>query len=565
MAENIYLDCEDNLSRAVEKIRSSLDDKLYVIIPPDSILWQSRLNFELISDNAQTLGKKIIIVTPSEAGEFMVKSAGLQVARSLEEAHFKNQEEKPDEEKPPEKAEASRTDNFGFLYNQDIAEVLKDQKGNQAEKEEIATPPAPFKIEKLQVEEKPLKLEKPAIGRKRPKIYQKFSFWLIMFFVFLILGTTGFMLYYLPKAQVQLYVQGESLEQRLEVVAKSSILAVSTTDKTIPAIPLKVEEKGQKTAKATGEKTVGEKAKGNITLQNWTENAKTFPAGAILTVIQGENGAGLTFTLDSEAAIPARTFNVIPEGYEVKFGKVTAVVTATQVGADYNLKSAITLSIGEEDLADFKVVTNAALTGGTSREVTIVSEADRTRLLADLSGELYAKGKNDLLSQVIGDQKYSEEGIQHKIVSQTFNQEARSEAQDLSLSLTTETSMMVFSESQVKTLVLYYLNQNVPEGFKLKEENMNLTLESIDPQTDGLKIEALGAGSILPEIDTEQIKNKLIGKRPWEAEEILEGEAKIVGYKIELWPTLPRFLQSLPNFLERLSIEVSEKNENTGD
>ena len=94
---------------------------------------------------------------------------------------------------------------------------------------------------------------------------------------------------------------------------------------------------------------------------------------------------------------------------------------------------------------------------------------------------------------------------------------------------------------------------------------MNLTLESIDPQTDGLKIEALGAGSILPEIDTEQIKNKLIGKRPWEAEEILEGEAKIVGYKIELWPTLPRFLQSLPNFLERLSIEVSEKNENTGD
>ena len=133
----------------------------------------------------------------------------------------------------------------------------------------------------------------------------------------------------LPTATVSIYVAPRQFSQDSEIVISTD----GTNDLAngiIAGNVLSSKASGEKNAKTTGSKQVGDKSKGSVNIRNGTANSINLSQGA-LVVSSGDLG----FTLDSSACFGG----TIPQ----LTGTSTVSVTASSIGAEYNLAKDETL------------------------------------------------------------------------------------------------------------------------------------------------------------------------------------------------------------------------------
>ncbi|MBI3342287.1 hypothetical protein HY024_04145 [Candidatus Curtissbacteria bacterium] len=151
-------------------------------------------------------------------------------------------------------------------------------------------------------------------------------------------------------------------------------------------------------AVATGSKKTGTNAKGQVTIQNWVKEEKTFPSGTELITKDG-----LKFTIDNE--VKAATGSAHPPG------EVTVGATAKDVGPAYNISSGQDLSIVGFDEFYYSAKTNTTFTGGDQKQITVVSKDDVAKLEKSLTDSLIEKAKQDLESKSGGLKIYDESKV----------------------------------------------------------------------------------------------------------------------------------------------------------
>ena len=134
---------------------------------------------------------------------------------------------------------------------------------------------------------------------------------------------------------------------------------------------------GSKTASTTGIKTVGDKAKGQVTIYR-AGTSMSLPSG---TIIKGPDS--LSFSLDEAVTVAS--------GSAGSPGSTKANVSAASIGASYNLSSGTSFSVGSYSLGDLEAKNESAFSGGSSREVNVVSDDDMEKLEKDLTDELKDK------------------------------------------------------------------------------------------------------------------------------------------------------------------------------
>lgn len=235
----------------------------------------------------------------------------------------------PVDPQPTEKA------NFGFVKGKDITEEQDLTSETEPEtpvettqeevKEEMKTAFAQFKPE---VFPETLPLEKPKQNFTLPKlpslslpVFPSFSkkgplVIIAIVLLFLILGGGVFAYaWFVPKATVVLSVQPQIQEKDFNLVIDPNQETVDLENNILPGTLLETNITGEDTAQTTGEKTIGDKSKGSITLFNRTDSRKVFPAG---TVIIGPGN--LKFSLDLETTVASKTPD-LSSGVD-KWGKV---------------------------------------------------------------------------------------------------------------------------------------------------------------------------------------------------------------------------------------------------
>lgn len=356
---------------------------------------------------------------------------------------------------------------------------------------------------------------------------------------------------YIPKGKVIIFVDPKILEKEAQVMVDPKASKVDEEKNIIPGEIIETTLTGTEKGSATGKKKIGDKASGSVIIYNKTYSAKTFSQG---TVLVGENK--LEFTLDSTVNVASQS--AVEGG--ISFGKETARVSASEIGPEGNLPAGKELSFKSFSINEFDAKVDQAFSGGTSKDVTVVTVDDRKRLQASALSNLRKKAKDDLEGKLSGDSKILEETLTENITKESYSKNTGDQASDFSLTLTARFKGTAYSDSTLKSMIGKLVETNIPEGFVLN-------LSETEAQAGVAKVEKDGRliflskfrAKLVPKLDEAEIAKKITGKTPEEVANILKEMDHVISSEIVINPSLPGPLQRLPYLTQNISIEVKTK------
>lgn len=471
------------------------------------------------------------------------------------------------EEETAEAEKSETVEDLGFVRGGDFAQLhnisldVPDTEETPVKEEEVKGFTEEVTPAILEVKEKvPLQQRLKQLTSKLPKVslphiqLPKNGLMLVaaIVLVLLFVAAGGVWAYWnVPKATVRLLVEPKPLENDTTVSVNPAAVQLNMETKEIPGRIATVTSKGAKKGAASGKKMVGDKAKGEVTVYNKTISAKTFPSG---TIIVGSNN--LKFTLDNEVNVASASEEL---GVTVH-GKTKASVTAFDIGTDANMAAGNDFTFKEFGTASYYAHNDQAFSGGSSRQVMVVSDADQRRLEATLSAELTEKGKSDLHSQIGQEERMVDKGVVTQLTSEKFDKKVDEEGNEVNLSMEMTSKATVFSDATMKEFIKNISKGNVPEGYELKESEVSYTSEFVKKgEGDAVQLNVHYKVNLVPVLDTEKIKKDLVGKNEAVAEDYLNRQPQLAGFGIKITPKLPKFLNTLPRNAKNITIEVAPR------
>ncbi len=378
---------------------------------------------------------------------------------------------------------------------------------------------------------------------------RKLAFVPLILVGFLILfgGGAYWALYYLPRAEVILTLNPIPFVKEISVSADIAAEEIDAEKGIIPGTLHTATEEGEKTADATGTATVGEKASGTVTFENCTDTSKTFSAGTELKV----EGTDLKYKVDSDVNVPEKVGPTC--------GTKGSSITATSIGTDYNKGEGTNfdfISGLNEPSYDAYVISGQSVSGGSSEEVTIVAAGDQSNLLEDLKKDLVKEGKKTIIGEGGLDEVIVERAIKSEVTKKTFSHAVGEQTDKLTLNLTMKFTIITYSGASMQDLISQTISTLIPEGYTLFPGETSV--EPLDPKLskNKLSFQAKVSSDVVPEIDTEKIKNDLTGRNPASAQEYLSSLGEVNAYEIKIWPNLPESFQRVPRNTDRITITL---------
>jgi len=487
------------LADVLKAISEELDKEIEIFVQPGSDILKISTNIEVIDSLAESLGKKVVI-----KGDF--------------------------EEVPKEPATKEKEENLGFVEGKDVAT-----------QEEV-----PVKKTRLPsfLKLPPLRFPK---GRKR---------------IYIAAGTlvasavvVVSVVWLVPKANVTLTAETQFKEAELSLIASSSSEEVDM-DKGI--IPLKVLDNTQEDvseAKATGTKTVGTPAKGRVEVINCTTEEKIFFKGTKLLSVSPAPKAEFAIVGPGEkVVVPARSG---PVGC-VDPGKIGADVEATKIGEEGNLTTNTFFTVGSSSDEDIYAKNTTNFTGGSSKKLVVVSSEDQKKTKEELLKKL-EKAVIEELEKDNPDVTVPEGGLEAEVLNEVYSRKVGEEADNFRLSLQVKFTAKVFSEEDLKDLLIDSISSTIPDDFTISRENSSVESEILEGKTDDLKILGKIKASLIPDLDINKVKAKIVGKDFSSTDQYLKSLNSISGFEIKISPALFRLFGVMPFSKNRIEIELVQE------
>lgn len=395
------------------------------------------------------------------------------------------------------------------------------------------------------------KMKPPALSAPRPHLSFSWRIGLILAVIFLLAGSAGGF-WFLPRAKVILYVQPQSLEKELAITLDQKASGVNLENMIVPAQTVSAELETTGGQAATGTKLIGEKATGEVVIYNRTGEQKNLAVGTFLT------GPGnLRFSL-SEAVIVAS--ESAGSDYSRVPGKATAKVVALNIGGDSNLATGTEFEVGKYSQTEVVGRNESAFSGGSSREVRVVSRQDQEKLLASLTEELRLQAEEKLRTKLSSSQKLISDSLTEAIVEKAFDHSVDDEVDSLQLTLKAKFEALVYQESQLNDLIHQKIADSVPAGFELKEEKNQIEFE-LDKVTDSGQalFKASFKTALWPQINLSQIRSSLRGKKIEIGQFYLNQLPNLSGFEVLFSPEFVRQFKTFPWRENNIQVEIASE------
>ena len=385
-----------------------------------------------------------------------------------------------------------------------------------------------------------------------PKLFGFFGFAGIIFILLTIAGLAFY--WYLPKAEVVIYVTPKILEKELIVVADTKVTSLDINQLVIPATTQTMETEGKLSEATSGKKLVGDKARGKVTILNKTDTTGVFDKG---TVLVGPNN--LRFELTDEVRVASKSSSLTPDGEKITYGKAEVGIGAADIGPEYNLAAGTELSFKDDGTSRFSAKTDSGLSGGSSREIRAVADEDQKRLLQRLTDQLKGEAKDKLQTQVGQDKTVVEPGMTVETLKKSFDKKVGEEANDLTLNLALRLTALTLSRNDLNTFLLQTLSSSLTSDFLLKTEDIVTEIQEVMVTGDKAKVKLVTKAKLLPKYDVNTIRDNLVGKYPQLVQSYLATLPNFVKADIKISPKLPGKLGTLPRVKDKITIRVETK------
>lgn len=369
----IYVDVDDDITAIIDKVDSTTQKVVALVLPKRAASLQSIVNMKLLKRSAEDASKNVVLITSEHALMPLAGAAGLHVAKNLQS--------KPVIPEAPAGINQANTKAAEDVSEDDMADNEESKVDELPGKFDYAKPIGalaaaheaknPDTID-LDDEDNP----KPAPAPKKPSSkvsvpnFDRFRMLLglgvlalVSLIVFIILA-----IFVLPKAKITITTSSEPVSATFNLTASEKTTELDIQKGAIPAKLHSSEQTGSQQVQATGQQNNGERAKGSVSMSAQKCSGNPFIPPDPVPAGTGVSSGGVTFITQESTSFQGTGTSGSCYTYS---GSDAADVTAQSPGSKYNLSEANFTVSGRSDVS-----ASGSTSGGSDNIVTILSQAD---------------------------------------------------------------------------------------------------------------------------------------------------------------------------------------------
>jgi hypothetical protein len=387
------------------------------------------------------------------------------------------------------------------------------------------------------------------------------------------------------QAQIELTLDEKFVSKTVLVTLDPSLKESKPEDLLLKAETTSTTVSGSDLLAATGIRLVGEKATGQVTLFNKTDSTKSFSQGTVL------KSGNLRFVVTENVEVASASTQATSQDSETRtFGKSQVKVEAQDIGAEYNLAKDIEFQVADFDSSTYSAISDSEFSGGSSREVRVVSQEDLKKLYDNVKSGL-AKDAETEFRGLSRNGRYVIATGQTNEISEKYDAKVGDEVNLVKLDLELEFLAVVYAQEDIKPLIFSALSEDVPEGYELSEddlqiltdssagitasanadsnadssENSSVSLKNLNPES-GVEVEMQISTTATPTLDIEKMTLTVVGKPMAQVPSLLQAFQGVEEVQVKIWPSLVKnVIQSLPNDHKKITISVKPESSDQTD
>ena len=584
----VYLDVDDEITSAAQRIRSSAATRVALVVPYGSRIATSRMNFRLLSREALVSNRRLSIVSGDAATRALAASAGLPVFGSVgeyEDADERGRAVPPSPDEGADEAPADEPADEAVIGGAGaagatavVAPPATPPATTLAESETVAAvgppsdettrmavpAPAPARPPTRSrpgprpepraapaVVDRPIDLDDDEERRGLPRLNVRTPILAAIAVAALALVVIGVGAYlFLPAATIAVTPRREPITIDLTVAADPEATAVDAANGVVPAVRLEVPVEATQTFPTTGVHTELAASKGEVTFSNYNPvSSNTIAAGSVVST-----EGGIRFKTLASVTVPAGTFvlpNVVP-------AKRRVAVQAVKPGPEGNVPANAIRVVPQGEDPDFLKVTNDDPTdGGLRTQTPEITKAEVDKAIAELQTQLGASFDQAIASGAGAPQdttlfpETKNLGIPTPSIDpQTLVGQA---LPSFDLTLTAKGSVIAVDPRPVRTIAETQLNGRIGADHRLVPGSVDVEVGEGTVGEDGqVTFQATARATRVLVVDANQVRSLVKGKTEAEAAAALArfGDARVV-----LWPD---WVATVPSMDARLSVTIDE-------
>lgn len=340
--------------------------------------------------------------------------------------------------------------------------------------------------------------------------------------------------YILPKAEVVITPKKESVSLDLSIKADKNITKTDNLLNRIPAQVIRIEAAKNGDFPSSGERYLEEKAKGIITVYNAYSSS---PQGLVQNTRFVSAETGKLFRTTKSVVIPGAKI----DGGKVVASLIDIEVAADQPGPDYNIgPSNFTIPgfQGGPKYSGFYGKSNSPMRGGAIGKMKVVLQEDLDKARAEVTGVLKQELDQNLKNQIPNNFKLLDGSVKEGMPEVSFSRQAGEAADSFTINAKSQNMAIVFGEQYINELVDQKIASSNGQNAAVVPGSRKITYNSwqVDFNKGGIDININISQDITRKIDTESLRQNLVGKNETEIRRVLSKMQEIQNAKVTFWP-----------------------------
>lgn len=305
------------------------------------------------------------------------------------------------------------------------------------------------------------------------------------------------------------------------------------------------------TAQTTGQKQIGEKAKGQVTIFNSSlQDSQTLSKGTKLT---GPNN--LVFILDNDVKVASAS----GDASDINSSTAKVAAQAADIGADYNISSGTKLTISGESASSVIAKAESAFAGGSKKQVRVASAADITKLRTKVAADAKKAAADNLKSRVGDGQVIVQDLTEVELVNEKLSKKAGEETESISLSADIKTTYYTYNKDKLREAFTKELGKDVPKGTKIQPESIAFRIirleDKDDPENRVVTFKVVAKA--VPVFDRAQLTSRIAGKQVSGLDKIVKDGFRANAVEVASTPRIPPFTVFTPFIKRNITLDVA--------
>ncbi len=557
----VYIEPSDDITDIIARVKNS-KEKVVALVPPKKVgVLSSAVNTKLIAKAARSADKVAVIVTADSSLTKLAAAAQIPIAKTLQSRPKLPSEIIQDTAAAGEQVinEADFDDELPGQDDQSKSPANAARSASQKSTPSANKKPQSKKSDSTQditsddLEKDSKSNKKDKKGKKGIPALEKYRKWIIIGAIALVLLII-FLVWafvFAPAATIAVSIRTTANNFSENVSFTTSLSDKNPQDGIFYLEQQKVEKSSTVEFTATGQKDVGEKASGTLTLSasfgSSSDSDITIPAGS------GFSYGGYNYSSNSSVTL-ANPESCTRADYNSGECTATATVgvTANDPGSDYN--------IGPHDSGwsapgGVTARNTSAFSGGTSKVIAVVSQSDFDKAREKLESEGREDGRSELAKKFGSDIVVIESSLEINTSDPQATPGVNGEVQSgvtPKISATTTYTMYGVEKSAIEDYIkeksastvapdqrIYAIDNPFFENFQKNGNNYTAKLKS-STQTG-------------PKVDENDILEKSKGRKTGEVQSLLKSINGVSSVNIK---TSFPWVSSVPNDPNKITIEL---------